>query len=272
MAHLAQAQLLRALVFPVLAVACLSSAQAGDDPPPVEFAPGSIGGVDLPIGQMIRNAEKGAEALRKELSDTPAVSEPIDPTELDRMTTEALNHPVARGLLGIDDAPLVGDESREALYGETRAILFASFSMPAPALRAMMEEGKSYGIPVVFRGFVNNSVYDTRARLETVFQGAEQAEGFAIDPTAFRRFRIEAVPALVVLKTGLDVCQSANCEFDAPPAHDILKGNIPTGTALRMISVGQGDASEVAKLILSGQGASPDWSGKATGPEGETSP
>jgi conjugal transfer pilus assembly protein TrbC len=102
----------------------------------------------------------------------------------------------------------------------------------------------------VFRGFVNNSVYDTRVALEEVFADDEEGEGFAIDPTLFRRFDIQAVPALVVLGEELDVCNTPACEGDVSPIHDRLSGNIPLETALKLIAAGNGDASETARAIL----------------------
>ncbi|WP_167414970.1 type-F conjugative transfer system pilin assembly protein TrbC [Cereibacter sphaeroides] len=97
-----------------------------------------------------------------------------------------------------------------------RAILFASFSMPDTSLRQMMREATAHDLTVVFRGFVNNSVFDTRARLEEVFAEDETGEAFGIDPTLFRRFDIRSVPALVVLAEDLGDCAT-------PPARAIRR-------------------------------------------------
>ncbi len=121
-----------------------------------------------------------------------------------------------RALLGAPDAEEVAAETR-ARYGEARAILFASFSMPDTSLRQMMREATAHDLTVVFRGFVNNSVFDTRARLEEVFAEDETGEAFGIDPTLFRRFDIRSVPALVVLAEDLGDCATPACEGDPPP-------------------------------------------------------
>ncbi len=103
-----------------------------------------------------------------------------------------------RALLNAEDAQIPESEGGEK-YAETEAILFASFSMPNQSLRQMMKEATDYGLTIVFQGFVNNSVFDTRAKLEEVFGEDEIGEAFAIDPTLFQRFDISSVPVVVVL-------------------------------------------------------------------------
>lgn len=250
MAHVAEKKLLRSLILSGMVAVALGMGSArshAEDQPPVQFAPGATGKITAPLVDIIRDAERRGEALAGSLS-IQAPREGVDIEDLDGIRTRALNDPRVRNLLGVDEAKEA--EGQGEKYADTRAILFASFSMPPASLRQMMREANSYGLNVVFRGFVNNSVYDTRVALEEVFADDEEGEGFAIDPTLFRRFDIQAVPALVVLGEELDVCNTPACEDEVSPIHDRLSGNIPLETALKLIAAGNGDASETARAIL----------------------
>ncbi|ULB12509.1 type-F conjugative transfer system pilin assembly protein TrbC (plasmid) [Cereibacter azotoformans] len=246
MAHLAQTQLLRALI--AAAVLSAGAARAGDELPDPAFAPGATGRIAAPVDRIVRDAERRGEALARELTIQPP-REDVEIEDLAGIRTRALNDPRVRALLGAPDAEEVAAEVR-ARYGETRAILFASFSMPDTSLRQMMREATAHDLTVVFRGFVNNSVFDTRARLEEVFAEDETGEAFGIDPTLFRRFDIRSVPALVVLAEDLGDCATPACESDPPPRHDRVSGNVPLETALRVIAAGNGEAASVARSLL----------------------
>ncbi|WP_140846649.1 type-F conjugative transfer system pilin assembly protein TrbC [Paracoccus sp. FO-3] len=248
MAHVAQEKLLRALTGALLAALAflgpVAPSAAEEDDPPVRFAPGATGPIAAPVENIVRDAEARGE----ELADRLTIQEPREGVEigdLDGIRSRALNDPRIRRLLGAEEE--TGAEGQGEKYAETRALLFASFSMPPQSLRQMMREAADHGLTVVFRGFVENSVFETRARLDEVFEGDEIGEGFAIDPTLFRRFDIQAVPVLVVLGEGLGACESPACESDPPPRHDRLNGNIPLETALRLIAAGNGDAAETAR-------------------------
>ncbi len=249
MAHVAQTELLRALIrgtsVAALALGMMSPASAEEEPP-AQFAPGATGAITVPLVDIVREAERRGE----ELADSLVIQEPregVEIADMDGIRSRALNDPRVRKLLGVGEQDPADGQGEK--YAETEAILFASFSMPPASLRQMMQEAADHGLTIVFRGFVNNSVFDTRAKLEEVFGEDEIGEAFAIDPTLFRRFDIRAVPVLVVLGESLDVCETPACEGDLPPRHDRLSGNIPVETALRLIAAGNGDAADVARAL-----------------------
>ncbi|WP_226554735.1 type-F conjugative transfer system pilin assembly protein TrbC [Celeribacter naphthalenivorans] len=250
MAHVAQAQLLRTLITAgFCSFAAFAFAQENETEVAPDYAPGATGIITAPIARIVRDAEKRGDELAEQLTIQSA-QEGVEIDDLEGIRTRALNDPRVRKLLGVeDDISAQGDEEK---YGETEAILFASFSMPKESLRQMMQEATQYGATIVFRGFVDNSVFETRAKLEEVFEDDEIGEAFAIDPTLFRRFEVKSVPMVVVLGEELDVCETPNCEADAMPLHDRLLGNIPLETALRIIAAGNGDASDVASGLLAG--------------------
>jgi conjugal transfer pilus assembly protein TrbC len=250
MAHVAEKKLLRSLILSGMVAGVLGMGTAlshAEDQPPVQFAPGATGKITAPLVDIVREAERRGEALADSLTIQSA-RDGVEIEDLEGIRTRALNDPRVRNLLGVEEADETDGQGEK--YADTRAILFASFSMPPESLLQMMREANAYGLNVVFRGFVNNSVYDTRIALEEVFADDEEGEGFAIDPTLFRRFDIQAVPALVVLGEELDVCNTPACEDDVSPIHDRLSGNIPLETALKLIAAGNGDAWEAARAIL----------------------
>lgn len=75
--------------------------------------------------------------------------------------------------------------------------VFVSLSMPNSSIQAWIEDANQYQATVVLRGLVNNSLKETIARMKSLFT-EETLMGIRIDPNAFRRYNIEAVPAVVV--------------------------------------------------------------------------
>lgn len=246
MAHVAEKKLLRALMLGAAVLAGPALAQQTAEEPPVVYAPGATGQIRVPVESIVRDAEKRGDALADSLTIQPPQAG-VEITDLEGIRERALNDPRVRALLNAEDEQIPEAEGEK--YAQTEAILFASFSMPAQSLRQMMQEATAHGLTIAFRGFVNNSVFDTRAKLEEVFGQDEMGEAFAIDPTLFKRFDITSVPVLVVLAEDLQTCSTPACELDIPPAHDRLSGNIPVETALRIIAAGNGDAPHVAKAL-----------------------
>merc|ERR1711951_322938 len=110
------------------------------------------------------------------------------------MRQRALSDPRVRDLLGIpkEDAG-AGQEAYLDRFGGARIFALASFSMPDASLKALLADAAQLKVPVVFRGFVNNSVMDTQKALTQVFGELQSARGFVIDPTMFRRFDVAVV-------------------------------------------------------------------------------
>ncbi|MFW2535403.1 type-F conjugative transfer system pilin assembly protein TrbC [Legionella sp. 28fT52] len=72
-----------------------------------------------------------------------------------------------------------------------------SFSMPQTLLEATLKEAADYQIPVLLNGLIDNSMAKTAERLMTLSRDIPNLT-LQIDPTAFERFGIQQVPALVV--------------------------------------------------------------------------
>ncbi|WP_171182265.1 type-F conjugative transfer system pilin assembly protein TrbC [Ruegeria sp. HKCCD8929] len=240
---------------------CLSTAaaaqEAGEDVPEqgvVEYAPGSTGPIDAPLATIVDEAKRRGEALREELRPQLPAEGAFEGTNFDALREQALNNPRVRRLLNIDDGAGQGAGPDGPRYDGAKIYLLASFSMPKPSLRQLMAEANTYGLPIVFRGFLNNSVYDTQAALEETFGTLDDAVGFSIDPTLFTRFAVEAVPQVIAVNQVLDVCETPGCESDPIPPHDVVKGNVPVAFALDLIAAkGEVAADEAARLLRKGE-------------------
>jgi len=84
-----------------------------------------------------------------------------------------------------------------------------------------------------------------------------RAGGLTIDPTLFRRFKVEAVPVYVVLAEPLATCESQGCAEDPLPRHDRVAGNISLQAALEMVARAKGDAAGQARVALLDGNADP---------------
>lgn len=243
MACLAKKKLLCALAISLIT----SEVFAQEDTEVMEFAPGATGYIQAPITKLVTGAEKAADEIGQRLTIQNAMGG-VEIPDLSGIRERALNDPRVRKLLGVDEEPI--GETEAVRYDGAHLWLLLSFSMPKVSLQQAMLEAEKYGVPVVFRGFVNNSVYDTRAAILDVWETEEAAKGFGIDPTIFTRFDINAVPVVIAASETLEICETQGCVEDPVPPHDRVSGNIPLETALRMIARGDGVGSNEAKRMI----------------------
>jgi conjugal transfer pilus assembly protein TrbC len=213
----------------------------------LEFAPGAQGDIKPSIMQMLDNSKKLGEAWKDQLNIQKADDFGVK-LNVDDLRTRALNNPRVRALLDADSGEASGEAERQR-YENHRVFLFLSFSMPEQVLHTAMVEAKRFDVPIIMRGFVNNSVFDTQTAIQRVFKDDAESIGYGIDPTMFTRFNVNAVPQIVVVTDHLDVCETQGCELDVPPPHDKIAGNIPIEAALEIVARG-GEASEVAAKLL----------------------
>ncbi len=157
---------------------------------------------------------------------------PGDPTfDFDRMVLDA------------------GDMAKQGMGEAPRFIAFASLSMPAPALRQMMDDVTRAGGVVVFRGLTQGSAKVMTDALARVLKPGEQMDGVGIDPRLFRAFGIEAVPAYVVSSSDFDLCDGFDCTTAVPP-FDRMSGNVTTAHALTAFAQGGGPGAKLAAQHL----------------------
>ena len=238
--------MLRTLI--LLSTALVSPVFADD---PVDFADGAQGDIKAPIMEILRDSKELGEEWKKTLNIQTADDFGVE-VDVDQLRADALNNPRVQALLRAQGAA-EGTPNDADKYENKRLFVFASFSMPKASLRQMLIEAEQFGATILFQGFLNNSVEDTTTAINETFPNADDAKGFAIDPTMFVRFDVGVVPQFVVLRDDIEPCLTSGCQSDTPPAHDKVAGNVPIEAALRAIVDGEGDATLVANAALS------DW-------------
>lgn len=227
--------LIRLCVAPILAFASLG------------FTPSFGEDYRLPTmqshGALIEERLKEARDLGETLaSRLKVIQHDFDlPADIVDRALASLNNGEVHEALGITPEFMDAQNAKGERYPEG-VFVFASFSMPDAALKQLLQQGSDLGIPVVFNGFVNNSVTDTEARVRKVYgddpETSDVTHGFTIDPTLFKRFQIKAVPTLVATTQTLDTCITAACDNDPVPDHDRVAGNIPLATLMQIIAIG----------------------------------
>lgn len=178
------------------------------------------------------SADAGKTNGRRYANEPKPRGQTSDPTfDFDRMVVDA------------------GDMAKNGLGEAPRFIAFASLSMPAPALRQMMDDVTRAGGVVVFRGLPQNSAKALTAALARVAREGEQLDGVGIDPRLFRAFSVEAVPAYVVTTSDFDLCDGFDCQTQVPP-HDRMAGNVTVQHALETFAGGGGPGARIAAQHL----------------------
>ncbi|MBA4162546.1 MAG: type-F conjugative transfer system pilin assembly protein TrbC [Novosphingobium sp.] len=142
-----------------------------------------------------------------------------------------------------------GDMARDGLGEAPRFIAFASLSMPAQALRQMMDDVTRAGGVVVFRGLTKGSAKVMTEALGKVLGPGERMDGVGIDPRLFRAFNISEVPAYIVTASDFDLCSGFDCTSAAPP-FDRMNGNVTAEYALRTFASGGGPGARIAAQHL----------------------
>ena len=127
-------------------------------------------------------------------------------------------------------------------------LIFTSLSIPAASWRQWAREAARTGTALVLRGVGDGGLRETVRRIGDRLGGARA--GVAIDPRLFRLFRVERVPAVVVVPGGVPACASRGCEDDPAPPHDLVTGNVGLAAALEAVAEEGDVAREVAARHL----------------------
>lgn len=136
-------------------------------------------------------------------------------------------------------------------------MVFASFSIPEPSLKALVVDAKEAGVPIVLRGFVDGSLEQTARRMASLLghtEGpgatAEALGGVIIDPRAFRVFDVSHVPTFISTAHPLPECDGLDCSAPPPP-HDRVAGNMSLAAALEALFREGRSAPSQANVALS---------------------
>lgn len=191
---------------------------------PVTPSPKKLLPTEKAMEQEMRNVEK----QRKEVFSDPSLN-----------NTRQLqnNFPMTPGAgvdNGIDLEALAQRYSQKVEVQKTADILvFASFSMPEASIRRVLAETARVGGQVVFRGFKNKSYKETALELARYGQTSTAVN---INPNAFVKYKIKAVPAVVLTKPlpGEEQLDAEGCAL--PSAYVSLAGDVSLAYAIETIA------------------------------------
>jgi conjugal transfer pilus assembly protein TrbC len=126
-------------------------------------------------------------------------------------------------------------------------LIFVSFSMPPSSLEAYLRDAKKTHASVVIRGLIDNSFQKTFQRIASLVE-ASGGDGVELNPLWFKRFGIEAVPAVVVVPENSACFKKPVCKKEKD--FDVMTGDIALSAALKMIRDRGQLTSDVAQGAL----------------------
>ena len=97
----------------------------------------------------------------------------------------------------------------------------------------MLGDATRFGVPATIRGWLNNDLRKTAARMFELSKKQKDI-GVQIDPTLFEQYGITAVPALVVT---------------CPGHFDVIRGSLPLKAMLEKIAE-QGECASTARQLM----------------------
>ena len=113
-------------------------------------------------------------------------------------------------------------------------LVFASLSLPEASWRQWSVDAKRAGAVFVLRGVAPDGLAATARRIKSRLP--EGGAGVAIDPVLFRRFAVDAVPAVAVVPGGVAPCRRRGCAGEPAPVHDRIAGNVGLAAALEAVA------------------------------------
>jgi type-F conjugative transfer system pilin assembly protein TrbC len=123
-------------------------------------------------------------------------------------------------------------------------MVFVSFSMNEASLKQWMQQAEDIHAPVVIRGLIDHSFKKTIQKMADLTR--DNHGGVQLDPTLFRRFQIDQVPAVVVFKEA-KCLSSQSCVEN----YDVVYGNVTLDYALQTIVDQHDGVSSIASAAIS---------------------
>lgn len=158
------------------------------------------------IDAAVRAAEDGEAAWRQRIGT--AVGAGARGVDVDKLPKPAHAQvkdvgQIAERFQGYLDQQVRGDVAPGGLS------VFVSLSMPRASLLRLISDAEATGTTLVLRGMVERSISKTAIAIQKLIGKRQVA--WTIDPDAFRRFDVQAVPVFVLTRAG---AQSLGCSDD----------------------------------------------------------
>lgn len=159
---------------------------------------------DKDIEQAAKRHRMPSEA---ELGRVPIQATP----KVDALPQPMTRRPVDLGAVARGYEAMSQPGAAASLNAGPSLLVFVSFSIPAGALSRLVDQADRTGATLVIRGFTNGSLQQTVARTQRLI--GQRKVGFQIDPQAFDRFAVSAVPTFVLLRAGAmpEPCAAGTC-------------------------------------------------------------
>lgn len=131
---------------------------------------------------------------------------------------------------------------------EPSLLVFVSLTMPDATLTRLVEQASRARALLILRGLSNGSLTETVARVQRLIAG--RAVAVQIDPQAFDRYAISAVPAFVLRphSGSRSSCDAQSCGPDSDFAKAV--GDVSLDHALRHLTRASAASARAARPFL----------------------
>lgn len=188
-------------------------------------------GIDAASQQAMEQSNVVLEAFSRSTPTTPALPQGFSDLKA--------SPGVDIGNLSQQGHALTGSIDEESVRYESQILIFISSSMPEKTIENYMMSSARIDAALVLRGFINNSLADTREYLSKLITGISNETTpveptILIDPTLYERFAVESVPSIVVTESQIKPCLNLqNCPV---PVYHKVGGDVALSWALDYIS------------------------------------
>lgn len=102
-------------------------------------------------------------------------------------------------------------QNHSAVPWTNAPMVLVSLSMPDSKIKSLMGEAAKVGANIVLRGAIDNDIGKTVERIRQM-SDENQTGGIQIDPTLFRRFKVNKVPTFILPLEPVKTCDENGCE------------------------------------------------------------
>jgi conjugal transfer pilus assembly protein TrbC len=193
------------------------------------------GQTQLPSGAALKTELERIASERKAMFDQDNLATQNAPNTFPHIATPPRS--------GIDLEALAKRYETKAGERKTDGLMvFASFTMPPATLKRLIADANRAGGVVVLRGFKDGSLKNTALAVSAL---GEAAGNVQINPEAFKKYRVNAVPAVVLVKPeGQELVDNEGCAL--PDKYVMVAGDVGLGYALDDIAQRSLDFGDLA--------------------------
>ncbi len=128
---------------------------------------------------------------------------------------------------------------------DSALFIFMSFNMPKESLKLWAEQASRVQCPLLLQGFVDNDLIKTTEKTRTIFGEKADVE-ILIDPEKFEKFKIDMVPAVMVVEPYNAQSNKADSHDNTTPSFDVVYGDTSLEEALKRIAKSGSEVNQKA--------------------------